>query len=108
MDFDIHEQVSDEYEGYDEARGMRYRAQLMDLFAASPKAQEIDLAHTSEWSVPFIDYGMGYLGLTPAQMTPEDVDEVLFELFPRKVSLETSDATEVVTELRAFWMFLGA
>jgi hypothetical protein len=35
-----------------------------------------------------------------------DFEEVLFELFPRKVAVEPEAAAEIVDELRAFWTFL--
>jgi hypothetical protein len=44
--------------------------------------------------------------VTPATMTPEDMKEVLFEVFPRKVSAEPGCGQELVMELRAFWKFL--
>ncbi|HKB48456.1 MAG TPA: hypothetical protein VKC57_12210, partial [Ktedonobacterales bacterium] len=85
-----------------------YRERLMEVFAASAEAQELsDQDRVIGWAETFMEYGLGYLGVTPADMTPEDVRAVLFDLFPRKVSAEPGSAQEIVGELRAFWHFLG-
>lgn len=39
-------------------------------------------------------------------MTPDDLEEVLYDLFPRKVITERGDGAEIIQELRAFWHFL--
>ena len=38
-------------------------------------------------------------------MRPADFEEVLFRVFPRKVSVDASKAEEIVIELRAFWRY---
>jgi hypothetical protein len=107
MDFDIYQRVM-EGDEYLEDVASAYRERLMEQFVASPEAQELlEQQSTLGWAEAFMDYGMGYLGVTPAQMTPEDVSTVLFELFPRKVSAAPGSAREIVPELRAFWQFLG-
>lgn len=107
MDFDIHEQVMEDGEYLEEA-AIAYRERLMEVFAASEEAAEL-LEHEVPigWAETLMEYGMGYLGVTPAQMTAEDQNEVLFEIVPRKVSAEPGSAQEMVRELRAFWHFLG-
>jgi len=39
-------------------------------------------------------------------MTVSDLEEVLYDLFPRKVITERGDGAEIIQELRAFWHFL--
>ena len=39
-------------------------------------------------------------------MTTGDLEEVVFDLFPRKVITERGDGAEIIQELRAFWRFL--
>jgi len=40
-------------------------------------------------------------------MEEGDVDEILLDLFPRKITLESpDDADDVIPELSAFWQFL--
>jgi hypothetical protein len=40
-------------------------------------------------------------------MTLSDFNEVLFQIFPRKVSVEADQAAPIIAELRAFWSFLA-
>jgi hypothetical protein len=37
---------------------------------------------------------------------PSDLEEVIYDLFPRKVITERGDGAEIIQELRAFWHFL--
>ena len=53
-----------------------------------------------------MDYGINYLGVTPAQMILDSLREVLFDLFPQKVSANADEAPEIIHELQAFWKFL--
>lgn len=109
MTFDINQMVVDaETGGYDEAAAIRYQEALEEQFAQSPEG----VAYTAEgrtlgWTSPFLSYAMSHLGLTPPEMDQGDFDEVLFELFPRKVSVQPEEAADIIDELRAFWTFLG-
>jgi hypothetical protein len=53
-----------------------------------------------------IHYAITYPGVTPPTMTTGDLEEVLYDLFPRKVITERGDGAEIIQELRAFWRFL--
>jgi hypothetical protein len=53
-----------------------------------------------------IDFGIDYLSLTPPQMSPADVREILFDLIPRKVSASADEAPDIIRELQAFWKFM--
>jgi hypothetical protein len=53
-----------------------------------------------------IHYAINYPGVTPPTMTPSDLEEVIYDLFPRKVLAERGDGAEIIQELRAFWRFL--
>lgn len=106
--FDIHQPVFDSDGEFDEDRSYEYVEKLMSEFAESPEAQPIIEANGSvAWAASMMEYGISYVGATPATMTPGDFDEVLFELFPRKVSAEPERAGEIFKELRAFWAFVG-
>jgi hypothetical protein len=39
-------------------------------------------------------------------MTPGNLREILFDIFPRKVSAEPDEAPNMVRELQEFWKFL--
>ena len=108
MAFNIHQSVFSRDGEYLEKAAMRYREQLLQLFEQSPewKALEEEDAQSGGWADMMMEYGMGYPGVTPAQMSAADLREVLFELFPRKVSALPEVAPEVIRELRAFWQFL--
>ncbi len=50
---------------------------------------------------------MNYIGVSPPEMGANDLREVLYELFPAKVSTPDGfDGQMVVRVLRAFWSFL--
>ncbi len=108
MTFNIHQSVFSRDGEYMEKAAMRYREQLLRLFEQSPewKALEEEDLQSGGWADMMMEYGMGYSGVTPAQMSAADLREVLFELFPRKVSALPEVAPDVIRELRAFWQFL--
>ena len=108
MAFNIHQSVFSRDGEYMEKAAMRYREQLLQLFVQSPegKALEEEGIQPGGWADMMMEYGMGYPGVTPAQMSAADLREVLFELFPRKVSALPEVAPEVIRELQAFWQFL--
>jgi len=106
--FDIHQSVYDEDGEYDEELGEEYTDGLMTAFAESPEGQAFE-EHYGEvgWPHSFLYYGLVYLGYMPPEMSRRDVEEILFEIFPRKVSVEAESAGEIIAEMRAFWEFLG-
>lgn len=109
MAFDIRQPVTDPKTGeYDEQAALAYQDSVLELFAASPEG----VAYSEQggeigWTSMFLEYAMSYLGLTPPEMDQGNLNEVLFQIFPRKVAVEPEEAPEVVAELRAFWSFLG-
>ena len=106
MTFDIHECVFDAHGEYLEEAALRYHEELLDLFTTSPEGQElVRQGGTMGWADTFLDLGMSYLGATPPEMTPEQLQTILFELFPRKVSAEPGCGEEIIQALRAFWIF---
>ena len=104
--FDIHQKVFDEYGEQEEDQLDAYIDDLMEEFAASPEAKPLfDSGVGIGWTATMIQYGVTYCGATPATMSLRDFREVVFELFPRKVSTEPDSAADIVTELQAFWQF---
>lgn len=76
-------------------------------FAASSEGKRF----LGEQSLPsnvrlFLDLAVNYLGVTVDSMTMGDVEEILLDLFPRKVSMEAEHCEEVIDELAAFWRFV--
>jgi len=107
MSFDINEAVFDERGTYLEEAALRYEHALMDQFAASPEGQAISQTGTElGWAGAMIHYAINYPGVTPPRMTVSDLEEVIYDLFPRKVITERGDGAKIIQELRAFWHFL--
>jgi hypothetical protein len=106
--FDIHKEFFDEDSGeFEEEVFGEYLDHLMEEFAASPEAQPVlEQFGPVSWAGMMMEYAMNYPGVTPPQMSVGDFEEVVFEIFPRKVSTEASSAAAIVAELRAFWEFL--
>jgi hypothetical protein len=107
MSFDINEAVFDEQGMYLEEKAVRYEHALMDQFAASPEGQAITQTGTElGWAGAMIHYAINYPGVTPPTMTANDLETVVYDLFPRKVITERGDGAEIIQELQAFWRFL--
>lgn len=109
MAFDIHQPIFDDGELLEDA-ARQYEDDLLRLFAESPEAKaaaETDKAFSpGNWSSLIFDYAFRYIGVTIPDMTAGDLEEILFELFPAKVSTPAETAPEIIAELKAFWQFL--
>ena len=104
--FDIHRQVFDEDGEADERKVQEYIDGLMNEFADSPEAEPIFKAGRKlGWAATMMEFGFSRLGVAPASMTLAEFQEVVFEIIPRKVSVDAESAEVIVTELRAFWQF---
>ena len=107
MTFNIHQQVFDRDGMPLEKKASQYQDQLLELFEQSPEGQALrDEGIEAGWASMLIDFGIHYLSVTPPQMSPDNVRQILFDLFPRKVSASADEAPEIVRELQAFWQFL--
>lgn len=108
--FDLNTSIlNSEYgEELDESRLEEYVNLLMAEFVESPEAaafmQEFDTS--TGWPVTYMHFAGQYFCSTVATITPGETAEILFEIFPRKVSVESDAAREIISELRAFWQFL--
>jgi hypothetical protein len=106
MPFDI-KRLSDfepsEEEFYD------YQDELLNLFADSPEGKaraEVDDG-MAFWARSVIDYGYNYVGVALHEMDANDMEELLTEVFPRKISLAApDDADEGLPAMIAFWEYL--
>ncbi len=109
--FDLYQ--LDKYDDYDdetEAALHNYLDDLLELFAKAPEGQEHQKIYPEMgfWVAQLIKYGYDYVGATIPQMTVRNVEEIITELFPRKISLSSpDDAKETLPELIAFWNYLG-
>src|SRR5437870_2476751 len=107
MAFNIQQQVFDRDGMLLEKKASLYQDQLVQLFEQSPEGQALwNEGLEPGWASMMIDFGMNYQGVTPPQMTPHHLREILFDLFPRKISASADEAPDIIRELQAFWQFL--
>lgn len=103
--FDIHEDIFDVDGEFDEDEFEAWSSCLQNEFADSPEFDSLP-----ERDYGFIDcllhYGVNYLGVTPATMSVADLDELLYGIVPRKVSVGPEEAESIVIELNAFFRFI--
>ena len=106
--FDINQRIYDKDGELDEYALEDYCDGLMQAFADSPEGRAFE-EYNGRLGCPhtLLYFGLTYLGTNAPEMSPRDVEEVLFDIFPRKVSVEASEAGEIIGELRAFWEFLA-
>jgi hypothetical protein len=106
--FDIHQSIRDEYGEGDEDCTWDYIEGLISEFAKSSEWQSVqEICGHPAWAAMMMEYAINYVGCTPPEMTLRDFNDVVFSLFPRKVSVEADEAGLIITELRAFWSFLS-
>src|SRR3989440_8059297 len=107
MTFNIHQQIFDRDGMPLEKKARQYQDDLMELFEQSPEGQALrNEGIEAGWASMMMDFGIHYLSVTPPQMSPDHMREILFDLFPRKVSASADEAPEIIRELQAFWNFL--
>ncbi len=106
MTFNIRQRLFDKHGEYREKAAMRYMDALEEQFLTSPEGQALveQGAGPGFWVHVFVDYGLSYLGVTPPEMEPHHVDELVTSILPRKVS--TEECEDAIPELVAFWHFL--
>lgn len=78
-------------------------AALLTRFDESPEAEPLDVIDASQI---VMEFAADYFGETIATLTPAHLREIVFEIIPRKLSTEASEAGPIITELRAFFAFL--
>ncbi len=110
MDFDIHQldRISPGSEG-SEAAFEAFQQTLLERFAQSPEGQERSKADPDMgyWAAQLMYYGYQYEGKAVPRMAVGDVETVVTDLFPRKISLLSPEqADDVIPELTAFWKYL--
>lgn len=106
--FDFHQTVSDRHGEQSEDRVQAYIEGLMAEFASSAEATGVREPFGGvHWAEQMLEFAFNYLGVSPAGMTRRDIDEVVFDLFPRKVAVDPDQAESIITQLRAFWTFVS-
>ncbi|MDT8318910.1 MAG: hypothetical protein RQ826_00145 [Xanthomonadales bacterium] len=77
--------------------------ELLRRFAAAPEAQGLEDIFAFRF---VMNLAADYFSATIATLDPNELDELLFELVPRKVSIDASEAQLIVEECRALYAFL--
>jgi len=77
--------------------------ELLERFEDSPEAQAL-----AELSIAplVLDYAANYYNATIATLDAHELREIVFDIVPRKVSIEAAAASGIIAELRAFYSFL--
>lgn len=108
MGFDIRRNLFSPDGDVEDRAARKYIDTLLQHFLDSPEAEALPDAKVDlGWALNQMRLGIDYLGVTPPQTSPADLNEIVFELFPRKVAVRASEAPAIVRELVAFWHFLG-
>jgi hypothetical protein len=76
---------------------------LVRAFLASPEGGAVS---EIEGHCLLMQYAADYIGASIATLDPRHLREVLFEIIPRKVSIEASAASAIIEDCRAFYRFL--
>jgi hypothetical protein len=77
--------------------------ELVRRFVSAPEAKGVA---DSQWCHIVMDLAAGYFSATIATLGPRDLQEIVFEIIPRKVSVDASAASGIIEENRAFFAFL--
>jgi len=78
-------------------------AELLRRFVASPEAKALPGAHFCHF---VLDYAADYFGATIATLDATELQEIVFEIIPRQVSIAASEAAAIIETNRAFYAFL--
>jgi hypothetical protein len=108
MGFDIHQLDNAEPEEFEDAFEA-YRDALLGQFFAAPEGTALlaQIPDAGFWSGALIEYGHNYLSVSLPRMSEADVEDLVTEIFPRKISiLSPEDADDAIPELIALWEFL--
>jgi len=77
--------------------------ELVRRFEDSPEAKGV----TDVQACHFVmDLAADYFGATIATLGPKELREIVFEIIPRKVSIDASTASWIIEDNRAFYAFL--
>ncbi|MBN1312673.1 MAG: hypothetical protein JXB30_14750 [Anaerolineae bacterium] len=112
MSFDIYQlDKLDSGDALDEKAFYQYQNAIVELFLQSAEMetylQQSPEADPGFWTAQLMYYGYNYIGVALPNMTVDHVEEIVTELFPRKISLQKpEDADEAIPELIVFWQYL--
>lgn len=109
MSFDIHGETFAGDTFYNESALSTYVDELMTLFVESPEGQARLKADPEMgfWAASSIEYCHIHIGPLPPLCSPDDAEELLFDVFPRKITITSADEAEgALPEIIALWEYL--
>jgi hypothetical protein len=96
-------ELTEDGEEIDHDRRRELEDELVHEFVDSPEAETL----TDVQSCHFVmDFAADYFGETIATLGPRELREIVFDIIPRKVSIDASKARSIIEENRAFYSFL--
>ena len=105
--FDVMTTVADAESGeFDDNLLKSYIDAITVEFSESPEFLELSDKSHIDYVVFYLQYAASNVGETVGTMTLGCSNEVLFDIFPRKVTMDASEASTVICEIRAFWKFI--
>ena len=110
MSFNIHQ--LDRIDSCDEKADKaleKFQNEILEKFYRSLNEEAItDMDHEiGFWSAQLINYGFNYIGVTLPNMAVSDIEEIVTELFPKKITIDTPEEANItIPELKLFWQFL--
>lgn len=90
---------------FDEDELNEYFDSLENLFEESPECEALAEQETSYLSLLF-SFGRDYFNAIPPTLSVGELEEILFDLIPRKVTMDAGEAEPLVLEFQAFFRFL--
>ncbi len=110
MPIDIHQlDHLDQESSSFERKSEKFIETLLEQFFEAPEGQLHLEAHPDAgfWVEQFLAYGLSHIGAVVSRMSVHDARELVFEIFPRKISLQApEEADAAIPELLAFWRYL--
>ena len=104
-DFDFSPNLINEDGEFDEEEVNEYFETLEEQFEQSPESEALPDQETSYISL-LLSFGRDYFSALPTTLSEFELKQILFELIPRKVTMEADKAVPLVREFQAFFRFL--
>ena len=103
----LEQKIFDEYGEMDRGAAREFLDSVHSTFVKSPEGQEVIQRYAwVGWAARFLDFSLDYRGDKLLDMSPATIDDILFDVFPRKMSVESRKAGQIVFELLKFWEYL--
>jgi hypothetical protein len=96
--------LEDEDDELDAAAVVPLEHRLFDMFLAAPEGAHLETVRAAE---VLLEFGRSHFGVSVFSIESSQLEEIVFEILPRKVMLDPGDARPIIEELRAFYRYLG-